>query len=252
MENIKFKETTPNLDRLARDSRSGTTPVSLKVKNKTYAIFKEIADKNNTSVGSMINELIDNYIVFGPNHQYEADDEAIAAQLIKDKMERLGKKLYNFNNIELSAYICEQSKKGLIDLPQPFETPTDVYEYVDEYILNNEDLHLNTISAPIIRFDERADFYTEIDWDAKTGFPAYYSLTIRKKCAKLVLPLLLAYVDNYNKYVLHENYDISTRPCITEKQFRNLVDIMNGNYDIDNDYDKKQLINMVVEVLVND
>lgn len=241
MKKIKLKSNTPNLDRLARDSRPGTTPVSLKVKNNIYAILDKVAENNNTSVGAIINELLNNYISLDSNYLYSKDEEDNAKQLIKSKICKLGKRLKNFNDIELLAYICEQSKNGLID-GSPFESPTDV----DRCIVNDEgDIYLNTVSAPAISFGENASFDPNLDSikEADLSFPIY-SLVIKKDCAKFVLPLLFSYVSLYNQYILHDKYDSNRMPCLTEKQFRELVHIMNAESN------NEKIIDRIVEALI--
>lgn len=51
----------PNPDKLAKQSRLGTTQVSLRVKDRTYDVFARYANLYETTPGGMINSLLDAY-----------------------------------------------------------------------------------------------------------------------------------------------------------------------------------------------
>ena len=95
----------PSLDILARSAKESTIPVSLRVKEKTHAVFSYYAKQHNTTVGSLINELLNDYVsrIEGIDYNDIILDEYIDKKAVK---------LSRSNDDELLTRIIQS---GLLD-----------------------------------------------------------------------------------------------------------------------------------------
>ncbi|MBR2837009.1 hypothetical protein IKE79_01475 [Candidatus Saccharibacteria bacterium] len=218
----------PNLMRLARDSRTGSVPVSLRVKERDYAVLAQTANAQRTSVGSIINELIEHYlqIKFYP---YMVDDREIKIQTITSRLHALAKRVGIFNDQELSALILAMNQSGIIVEKDAFAGAEDIATYVNG---QDCDIYIDTAGAPIIdaSYNEQAHFEMDLGSATELSPVPTYILSVPKRLLKITLILLSQYAHDYNQLLNRDYTDLV--PCVTERQFRNIVSYINANPDV--------------------
>ena len=94
-----------SLDMIARAAKETTIPVSLRVKEKTHAVFSYYAKQYGTTVGSIINELLDEYVSMNESIDYQDVQ-------LDDYIRSKARKLSQCSNDELLTKIIQS---GLLD-----------------------------------------------------------------------------------------------------------------------------------------
>ena len=228
----------PNLKDLARKSREETIPVSLRVKERTYAVFSGLAEQYNTTAGAMINRLIDIYA----DKNNETDSEDL---IVKNYILRFASKIANCNEMELAMLLSDYAsevhfKKSTYhkeDAKALVEALAAIARSRRTTLPEDADLPDITLSgyfAPTIRamYGKEARFYKDFDGQ-------WYFVEIPAKKWLLVANIFNAYDKKRNRV-----YDDAETFMIEEAVWERIVGVIN---ETDN---MKLLAKKVAEELV--
>lgn len=215
----------PGLKDLARKSRDETIPVSLRVKERTYAVFSATAEQYGTTAGSMINRLIDAY---AEKHSDSNSENLI----VKNYILRFAAKIANFNEMELamllSSYVSEvHFKKGLYrreDANKLIEDLAAIARSRRTTVPEDAELPDITLSgyfAPTIRamYGKEARFYKDFDGQ-------WYFVEVPAKKWLLTANIFNAYDKKRNRV-----YDDPETFMIEEAVWEKIVKIINETDD---------------------
>lgn len=208
----------PNPDKLAKQSRLGTKQVSIRIKDRTYNVFDRYANLYETTVGGIINSLLDSY---AENIREKEQMESINLSSLNEYMKSAVKKLSKMTNEDLFLVSVRR-----IEFQDEETEMRNLYKNISSRLQNDKEnppfqlLHFENLRHMYISTDSRAHLQKNGS-SSKT-----YTLFVPYTFWFFIAALLALYARQFTEY--NHGYDGSL--VLKDKFLTGLVSSINNSH----------------------